>query len=171
MSFDLTDPIFHDEDAARAYFEAIRWPDGKPICPHCGVVGRGDPRSGQVAPPRHVSVQRLPEPFTVTVGSVMEVQPCPAAQVGAGVPLDGGEQERRLGPPAYADAWPRLLSHRLVHGASRSRGDGRSRPGAAWAARERRSKLTKHSSASPTDVSFPARAGRASAARRPSAKC
>jgi transposase-like protein len=26
---------FHDEDAARAWFEAARWPDG-PICPNCG---------------------------------------------------------------------------------------------------------------------------------------
>ena len=35
MSVDPTDPMFHDEDAARAYFEAQRWPDGKPVCPHC----------------------------------------------------------------------------------------------------------------------------------------
>ena len=25
---------FHDEAAARAWFEAARWPEG-PICPHC----------------------------------------------------------------------------------------------------------------------------------------
>lgn len=35
MPADLTDPIFHDEDAARAHLEAIRWPNG-PFCPHCG---------------------------------------------------------------------------------------------------------------------------------------
>jgi transposase-like protein len=28
---------FHDEDAARAWFEAARWPDG-PICPNCGSL-------------------------------------------------------------------------------------------------------------------------------------
>jgi len=28
---------FHDEDAAREWFEASRWPDG-PICPHCGSL-------------------------------------------------------------------------------------------------------------------------------------
>src|SRR6187551_1434923 len=28
---------FHDEDAARAWFEAARWPDG-PVCPHCGSL-------------------------------------------------------------------------------------------------------------------------------------
>jgi transposase-like protein len=35
MTVNLTDPIFHDEDLARAYFEEIRWPNG-PVCPHCG---------------------------------------------------------------------------------------------------------------------------------------
>jgi transposase-like protein len=30
----LTDPIFHDTDQAREWFEAQRWPNG-PICPHC----------------------------------------------------------------------------------------------------------------------------------------
>jgi len=28
---------FHDEDAARRWFEAARWPDG-PVCPHCGSL-------------------------------------------------------------------------------------------------------------------------------------
>jgi transposase-like protein len=28
---------FHDEEAARAWFEAARWPDG-PTCPHCGSL-------------------------------------------------------------------------------------------------------------------------------------
>ena len=28
---------FHDEEAARAWFEAARWPDG-PVCPHCGSL-------------------------------------------------------------------------------------------------------------------------------------
>ncbi len=28
---------FHNEDAARAWFEAARWPDG-PVCPHCGSL-------------------------------------------------------------------------------------------------------------------------------------
>ncbi len=28
---------FHDEDAARVWFEAARWPDG-PVCPHCGSL-------------------------------------------------------------------------------------------------------------------------------------
>lgn len=35
---DLQQPHFHDDDAARVYFEAIRWPDGR-VCPQCGSVG------------------------------------------------------------------------------------------------------------------------------------
>jgi hypothetical protein len=37
MTVSLTNPIFHDEEAARQHFEALRWPEG-PFCPHCGSV-------------------------------------------------------------------------------------------------------------------------------------
>ena len=35
MTFDLSDPTFHDEDKAREHIEASRWPDGV-NCQHCG---------------------------------------------------------------------------------------------------------------------------------------
>ncbi len=34
----LLEPHFQDEDKAREYLEAMRWPDGA-VCPHCGLVG------------------------------------------------------------------------------------------------------------------------------------
>ncbi len=34
----LLEPQFRDEDAAREWLEAKRWPDGA-ICPHCGLIG------------------------------------------------------------------------------------------------------------------------------------
>ena len=34
MKFDLTNPIYNDEDAARSHLEETLWPMG-PICPHC----------------------------------------------------------------------------------------------------------------------------------------
>jgi transposase-like protein len=34
----LLEPHFTDEDRAREYLEAMRWPEG-PICPHCGLLG------------------------------------------------------------------------------------------------------------------------------------
>ncbi len=33
----LAQKHFHDEDAARQWFEAARWPDG-PVCPNCGSL-------------------------------------------------------------------------------------------------------------------------------------
>jgi transposase-like protein len=35
MAIDLSDKIFHDEEAAQAHIEASRWPQG-PYCPFCG---------------------------------------------------------------------------------------------------------------------------------------
>src|SRR3989449_1340808 len=34
----ILEPHFTDEDKAREYLEAMRWPEGV-ICPHCGVIG------------------------------------------------------------------------------------------------------------------------------------
>lgn len=34
----ILEPHFTDEDKAREYLEAMRWPDGA-VCPHCGLVG------------------------------------------------------------------------------------------------------------------------------------
>jgi transposase-like protein len=33
----FTEARFNNDDAARAYLESLRWPDG-PVCPHCGIV-------------------------------------------------------------------------------------------------------------------------------------
>src|SRR5258707_1134594 len=35
----LSDPVYHDEDAARAYIEAVRWPEFV-FCPLCGAVDK-----------------------------------------------------------------------------------------------------------------------------------
>ena len=73
MTDNLTDPIFHNEDAARAHLEAIRWPDG-PICPHCGnadadMIKRLEGKSHR---PGLYQCNECREHFTVTVGGVME---------------------------------------------------------------------------------------------------
>ncbi len=61
-------PHFHDEDAARVWFEAARWPNG-PICPKCGSA-------------KHYATKKLGryrcaastcrKDFTVMTGTVME---------------------------------------------------------------------------------------------------
>src|SRR5260370_1517114 len=44
----LSDPAFHDGDAARAYLEEVCWPDG-PFCPQCGAFDTVKPLGGRIA--------------------------------------------------------------------------------------------------------------------------
>src|SRR5258708_6601193 len=68
----LTLPIFTNADKARQHLEKIRWPDGKPICPHCGTVGEVTLVKGKSHRPGLYQCNACREPFTVTVGTVME---------------------------------------------------------------------------------------------------
>jgi transposase-like protein len=70
MCIDLTAAMFHDEDAAREWLEASRWPDG-PSCPHCGSLGVA--RMGGTK--HRAGLFHCPDcrgQFTVLTGSVME---------------------------------------------------------------------------------------------------
>ena len=85
----LLEPHFTDEDKAREYLEAMRWPEG-PICPHCGVIGeagrivRKEKTKEQViemlrARKRIRKAQKglwkckgCKQQFTVTVGTIFE---------------------------------------------------------------------------------------------------
>jgi transposase-like protein len=71
MTVDLTDPIFHDEEAARRHFEASRWPDG-PVCPHCGVVGNATEMKGKSTRPGVYKCKDCRKQFTATVGTLYE---------------------------------------------------------------------------------------------------
>jgi transposase-like protein len=69
-------PQFIDEDAARAFLEAKRWPDG-PVCPHCGEFNnayRLEPKKGSKSPVRKGvwKCGGCREQFTITVGTVFE---------------------------------------------------------------------------------------------------
>lgn len=76
----FTNPIFHDEEAAREHLELILWPNG-PVCPHCGASSRTthisrieakikEPRKG--ARPGLCACGDCRKQFTVTVGTVFE---------------------------------------------------------------------------------------------------
>ncbi len=70
MTLDLTAPEFHDNDAARAWLETYRWPNG-PFCPHCGSVT--PQRMGGTAHRAGLMYCRdCKGQFTVLTGSVME---------------------------------------------------------------------------------------------------
>jgi transposase-like protein len=72
MAINLTDPVFNDETKAREHLEAIRWPDGKPVCPHCGSVDRVYRLHGKSHRPGLIHCNNCDGSFTVTTGSVME---------------------------------------------------------------------------------------------------
>lgn len=69
---ELSHPIYHDEDAARAHIESIRWPNG-PICPHCGVINDGiRPLAGQSMGSGWYYCASCKDKFTVRMGAIYE---------------------------------------------------------------------------------------------------
>lgn len=64
----FTEPQFHNEEAARKWFEAARWPHG-PICPTCGS---GKPYETKKAGRYRCSHKACRRDFTVQTGTVME---------------------------------------------------------------------------------------------------
>jgi transposase-like protein len=69
--FDLTNEIFHDEDRAREWLEAQRWPHG-PVCPHCGVINEATLLKGKSTRPGLYKCRACQKPFSATVGTVFE---------------------------------------------------------------------------------------------------
>jgi transposase-like protein len=68
MKFDA--PQFQTEEAARAYIEALRWPNGVRVCGKCGSVGGDYPTK---RPGRYRCGQKeCRKDFTVMTGTVME---------------------------------------------------------------------------------------------------
>ncbi len=70
MTIDLTNKIYHDEDAARAHLEEQLWPDG-PVCPHCRSKD-ATALAGKAHRKGLYQCNDCREQFTVTVGTVFE---------------------------------------------------------------------------------------------------
>jgi transposase-like protein len=68
----LTDPIFHDDEAARLHFEAQRWPDGKPVCPYCDKADTVFRLGGKSTKPGMLTCRDCRRNFSVRVGTVLE---------------------------------------------------------------------------------------------------
>jgi transposase-like protein len=71
MTCALTNPAFADEDKAREYLEASRWPDG-PVCPHCGQLDTVKVLGGKSMGPGWYFCSDCREKFTVRVGTLYE---------------------------------------------------------------------------------------------------
>ncbi|MGB0084490.1 MAG: IS1595 family transposase [Rhodomicrobiaceae bacterium] len=119
MSVNLTNPIFHDEDAARAHLEAQRWPNG-PVCPHCGETKRLSKMTGKSHRKGlyQCNNSECLKPFTVTIKTVMERSKIPLAKWVLGFHLMAASKKgisshqlhRQLGI-TYKSAW--FLSMRI----------------------------------------------------------
>ena len=71
MASVLSQPYFHDEDAAYAMLESIVWPDGA-VCPHCGETKRTNKMQGTATRPGLRKCYACRKQFRVTVGTVFE---------------------------------------------------------------------------------------------------
>lgn len=117
MIVDLSNPIFHDEEAARADFESIRWPDG-PYCPFCGSFETVKPLGGGSMGPGWYHCSACRDKFTVRVGTVLERSHLPLHKwrlafqlICASKKGMSSHQLARMLNVSYQTAW--FLSHRI----------------------------------------------------------
>jgi transposase-like protein len=116
MNVDLTDPKFHNEDAAREWLEESRW-QGRPWCPHCGsfnVLRTGGEKHRD-------GLFHCPDcrgQFTVRTGQVMERSHVPLAKwvlayhlMASSKKGVSAHQLHRTLKVAYNTAW--FMAHRI----------------------------------------------------------
>jgi transposase-like protein len=133
----LRAPIYHDENAARAYLERLLWPHG-PVCPHCGVIDNATAMNGATTRPGlyKCKTKECRKPFTVTMKTVMERSHVPltlwllaAHYMAASKKGMSALQLQRMTGTTYETAW--FLFHRLreavrvIDGASPLGGEGK----------------------------------------------
>jgi transposase-like protein len=132
----ILEPRFQDEDKAREYLEAMRWPEG-PICPHCGLLGeayrivRKEKTKEQViemlrARKRIRKAQKglwkcagCKKQFTVTVGTIFEDSHIPLHKWLLAIHLLTSSKKgmsahqlmRNLDIKQYKSAW--FMAHRI----------------------------------------------------------
>jgi transposase-like protein len=132
----ILEPHFTDEDKAREYLEAMRWPDGT-VCPHCGLVGeayrivRKDKTEDEIAQMR-VEGKRVRKTqkgiwkckgcgkqFTVTIKTIFEDSHIPLHKWLLAIHLlcsskkgmSAHQLMRNLGIKQYKSAW--FMAHRI----------------------------------------------------------
>lgn len=114
----LTDPIYTNEDAARAHFERIRWPEGR-VCFHCGTIGNSTLMKGKTTRPGLYKCKDCRKPFTATMGSIYERSHIPLHKwllathlmVSSKKGISALQLHRNLGFGSYRTAW--FMAHRI----------------------------------------------------------
>lgn len=120
-------PRFQDEDRAREYLEAQRWPNGI-VCAHCGVIGKAyklEPKgNGKTHVRRGVwKCGDCREQFTVTVGTIFEDSHIPLNKWLFAIHLlcaskrgMSAHQLHRMLEITYKSAW--FMAHRIRYAMS-----------------------------------------------------
>ncbi len=108
---------FSDEDKAREFLEAIRWPDG-PVCPHCGMIGEAYKLQGKSTRPGLWKCKGCRKPFTVTVGTIFADSHIPLSKwllayhlLCASKKGMSAHQLHRMLKVTYRSAW--FMAHRI----------------------------------------------------------
>jgi transposase-like protein len=109
------EPYFHDEEAARAWFEAARWPEGR-ACPTCGSLKSYETKK---AGRYRCGEKQCRRDFTVMTGTVMERSHAKLTQWAAAFHMAASSKKgfsahqlhRTLGCQ-YNTAW--FLHHRVM---------------------------------------------------------
>ncbi len=117
MSGHLNNPIFHDDDEARGWFEARIWPNG-PFCPHCGEAENITRMHGTKHRPGLIQCNACREQFTVTVNTVCERSKIPLSKWCLAIYLINASkkgmsalQMHRMMGGSYKTAW--FMMHRI----------------------------------------------------------
>ena len=119
-------PQFQDPDKARAYLEALRWPDG-PFCPHCGSTKKPMKLQGAKCRPGlyKCSEYKCRKQFTVTVGTVFEHSRVPLNKWLLAVYLMSSSKQgisahqiHRMIGVTYKTAW--VMCHRIREAMTKS---------------------------------------------------
>jgi transposase-like protein len=113
----MTHPIYHDDEAARAHLEAQRWPHG-PYCPHCGEAENIAQLEGAAAVKGLYNCRSCRTKFSVTVGTVFERSHVGLAKwllafrlmASSKKGISAKQLERTLGV-TYKTAW--FMAHRI----------------------------------------------------------
>lgn len=114
---------FSTDEAAREYFECLRWPDG-PICPHCGNANREriykvTPNPEKKIRPGLYKCAECLNQFTVTVGTVCEDSKIPIRKwiiafymmCASKTQISALQIQRHLELGSYRTAW--FMCHRI----------------------------------------------------------
>jgi transposase-like protein len=117
---DLTNPAFTNEDKAREFLEASRWPDG-PVCPFCGQLDTAKTLGGPSMGPGWYYCSECQDKFTVRVGTLYERSHIPLHKwllathlvVSSKKGMSALQLSRMLGI-TYKSAW--FMCHRIREG-------------------------------------------------------